>query len=165
MKKLSRTEHPVSGLFTQLLFAVFALFLMLMLLFSARVYKNTVENSQSETALGTAAAYITTKFRQHDTPDSIFTGELNGNSALCFRDSLNGQDYITYIYLDNGNLKELFTPENSGANASAGTAIAALKDFRIQDQGDGFYHITLQSTKGTTEEFYLHSSATQKEAS
>ena len=165
MKKISQTRHPISGLFILMLFAIFVLFLMLMLLFSARVYKNTVENSQSETDLGTASAYITTKFRQHDTPDSIFTGKLDGRSALCFRDSLDGQDYITYIYLDGENLKELFTPQGSGAQASAGTAIAGLEDFRILDQGDGFYHITLQSTGGTTEDFYLHSSATQKEAS
>lgn len=165
MKKISKTEHPVSALFALLLFAVFVLFLFLMLLFSARVYRNTLENSQSETALGTASAYITTKFRQHDTNGSIFTGDLGGTASLCFRDTLNGQNYITYIYLDNGNLKELFTPETSGASASAGTSVASLDDFNVQDQGNGFYLITLRSTAGTVLEFYLHSSATQKEAS
>ena len=159
MKKSSQSSHPVAGLFSLLLFGLFVLFLLIMLLFSARIYQQTIRRSESETDLGTVSSYIATKFRQHDSPNGIFTDTLNNLPALCFRDSLNGQDYITYLYLDNGDLRELFTADGSSAQANAGTAIAALKDFQIEKKENGFYFIFLQSTAGDTTEFYLHSSA------
>ena len=130
MKKRLITRHPVAELASLLLFGIFVLFLLLMLLFSARIYQQTVKNTNAENTLGTAVSYLTTKFRQHDTVNGIFTGKLDNLSALCFRDTLNDQDYITYIYLDQGNLKELFTSDSSSANASAGTTIAQLSDWQ-----------------------------------
>ncbi len=44
---------------------------MLMLLFSARVYQQTVKQTDSDSGLGTAITYLTTKFRQHDQADGI----------------------------------------------------------------------------------------------
>lgn len=117
------------------------------------------QKADSETDLGTVSSYIATKFRQHDVQDGIFTDELNDIPALCFRDTINNQDYITYLYLDDGRLKELFTADGSSAQANAGTAIASLSDFQIEENANGFYHIFLQSTAGDTSEFYLHSCA------
>lgn len=138
MKKRLITRHPVAELASLLLFGIFVLFLLLMLLFSARIYQQTVKNTNAENTLGTAVSYLTTKFRQHDTVNGIFTGKLDNLSTLCFRDTLNDQDYITYIYLDQGNLKELFTSDSSSANASAGTTIAQLSDFQISESRPGF---------------------------
>lgn len=70
--KKYRPFHILS--FSLLLFGVFALFLMLMLLFSARVYQQTVRQTDSDSGLGTAITYLTTKFRQHDQADGIFSG-------------------------------------------------------------------------------------------
>ena len=95
----------------------------------------------------------------HDVQDGIFTDELNDIPALCFRDTINNRDYITYLYLDDGRLKELFTADGSSAQANAGTMIASLSDFQIEEKGNGFYYIFLQSTVGNTSEFFLHSSA------
>ena len=106
-----------------------------------------------------------TKFRQHDTVNGIFTGKLDNLSALCFRDTLNDQDYITYIYLDQGNLKELFTSDSSSANASAGTTIAQLSDFQISESRPGFYSFELKDSEGNKETFYLHQNSVSKEAS
>lgn len=110
-----------------------------MLLFSARIYQQTVKNTNAENTLGTAVSYLTTKFRQHDTVNGIFTGKLDNLSALCFRDTLNDQDYITYIYLDQGNLKEhsllqtvllpMHLPEQQ---------IAQLSDFQISESRPWF---------------------------
>ena len=51
-----------------------------------------MRNTNAENTLGTAVSYLTTKFRQHDTVNGIFTGKLDNLSALCFRDTLNDQD-------------------------------------------------------------------------
>ena len=72
MNHRKNTGHSVSSLFSLLLFGVFVLFLILMLLFSARIYQQTVKQTDSDSELGTAATYLTTKFRQHDSGDEIF---------------------------------------------------------------------------------------------
>ena len=123
MKKRLITRHPVAELASLLLFGIFVLFLLLMLLFSARIYQQTVKNT------------------------------------------LNDQDYITYIYLDQGNLKELFTSDSSSANASAGTTIAQLSDFQIFESRPGFYSFELKDSEGNKETFYLHQNSVSKEAS
>ena len=151
MKKRLITRHPVAELASLLLFGIFVLFLLLMLLFSARIYQQTVKNTNAENTLGTAVSYLTTKFRQHDTVNGIFTGKLDNLSALCFRDTLNDQDYITYIYLDQGNLKELFTSDSS--------------DFQISESRPGFYSFELKDSEGNKETFYLHQNSVSKEAS
>lgn len=159
MKLKKNTGHSISSLFSLLLFSVFALFLMLMLLFSARVYQQTVKQTDSDSGLGTAITYLTTKFRQHDQADGIFSGSLDDIPALCFRDTLKGKDYITYIYLKDGNLTELFTVADSQASASAGTSISQLSDFQAENLDNGFYRISLKSATGISAHFLLHSTA------
>lgn len=165
MKRKHFSNHPVAELASLMLFGLFTLFLLLMLLFSARIYQQTVKNTNAETTLGTAVSYISTKFRQHDMENGIFSNTLDGLPALCFRDTLNGQEYITYIYLDHGNLKELFTQSDSNANASAGTTIAELSDFQISENSPGFYYLELKDSDGDEETFYLHQNSVSEEAS
>ena len=74
MKLKKNTDHSISSLFSLLLFGIFVLFLMLMLLFSARIYQQTVKQNDSDSELGTAITYLTTKFRQHDQADEIVSG-------------------------------------------------------------------------------------------
>ena len=126
MNHRKNTGHSVSSLFSLLLFGVFVLFLILMLLFSARIYQQTVKQTDSDSELGTAATYLTTKFRQHDRGDEIFSGSLDDIPALCFRDDIKGKEYITYIYLKNDSLMELFTAKGSQASSDAGTVISQL---------------------------------------
>ena len=55
MKLKKNTGHSISSLFSLLLFSVFALFLMLMLLFSARVYQQTVKQTDSDSQASASA--------------------------------------------------------------------------------------------------------------
>ena len=98
MKLTKNTNHSISSFSSLLLFGIFALFLMLMLLFSARLYQQTVKQTDSDSGLGTAVTYLSVKFRQHDQANGIFSGSLDGTPALCFRDEIKGKEYITYIY-------------------------------------------------------------------
>ena len=164
MNHRKSTGHSVSSLFSLLLFGVFVLFLILMLLFSARIYQQTVKQTDSDSELGTAATYLTTKFRQHDRGDEIFSGSLDDIPVLCFRDDIKGKEYITYIYLKNDSLMELFTAKGSQASSDAGTVISQLSDFRFSEMENGFYRFSLESTAGIRSEFLLHRTA-KKEAS
>ena len=98
----SSRRHPVDTFFTIVLFSLFLLFLLLMLLFSVQAYRTAVSGNQTNNNLYTASAYITAKFRQHDDPGCVSARtveELDNTSVLCLTDTVNGREYVTYIYL------------------------------------------------------------------
>lgn len=155
----SRRRHPVDTVFTIVLFSLFLLFLLLMLLFSAQAYRTAVSGNQINNNLYTASAYITAKFRQHDDPGCISVRSVETpehTSMLCLTDTVNGKEYVTYIYLCNHRLKELFTAADNPPSLEMGTDIASLDSFSVQETEDGFYRISLSDLQGNQSSFLLH---------
>lgn len=152
-------RHSVHRIFVVMIFGLFLLFLLLMLLFGARAYSVSVAGSQKNNNLYTAIAYVTAKFRQHDTgtDQKIYCDTLGNSQALCMTDIIEGTKYITYIYLQDNNLKELFTAADTSPSPEMGTIIASLNDFRIQEISDHFYQITFQDCQGEQSSLVLHS--------
>ena len=72
-------------------------------------------------------------------------------------DIIEGTKYITYIYLQDNNLKELFTAADTSPSPEMGTIIASLNDFRIQETSGHFYQITFQDCQGEQSSLVLHS--------
>ena len=156
----SSRRHPVDTFFTIVLFSLFLLFLLLMLLFSAQAYRTAVSGNQANNNLYTASAYITAKFRQHDGPGCVSARtveELDNTSVLCLTDTVNGREYVTYIYLWNQKLKELFTAADNSPSAEMGTDIASLDSFSVQETEAGIYSISLRDLQGNQSSFFLHS--------
>ena len=81
-------RHSVHRIFVVMIFGLFLLFLLLMLLFGARAYSVSVAGSQKNNNLYTAIAYVTAKFRQHDTgtDQEIYCDTLGKSQALCMTD-------------------------------------------------------------------------------
>ena len=157
MNRNSRRSHSIDTLFVITLLGLFLIFLLMMLLFSTQAYRTSVEGNQENNNLYTASAYITAKFRQHDSDQTISTDTVDGSPAFCMTDTVNGQQYITYIYLKDHHLKELFTAAGNTPSAQMGTNIAELNDFQVQQETSGFYRITLKDPDGNTSNLLLHS--------
>lgn len=157
MNLSKQRRHPVDNLFMIVLLGLFLIFLLLMLLFSAQAYRTAVAGNQENNNLYTASAYITAKFRQHDSDETISTAELDGSPAFCMTDTVNDQEYVTYIYLKDQQLKELFTAAGNIPSSQMGTTIADLNDFQVEQETDGFYRITLEDLEGNQSSLLLHS--------
>ena len=157
MNLSKQSRHPVDNLFMIVLLGLFLIFLLLMLLFSAQAYRTAVTGNQENNNLYTASAYITAKFRQHDSGETISTAELDGSPAFCMTDTVNDQEYVTYIYLEDQQLKELFTAAGNTPSSQMGTTIANLNDFQVKQETDGFYRITLEDLEGNQSSLLLHS--------
>lgn len=150
-------KHSISSFSSLLLFFVFVLFLLPVLILSAGVYQSSVDGKQLNDNLYTASTYLTTKFRQHDGAEGeISQTELEGVPALCFTDEISGQTFYTYLYLLEGELKELFTMEDSAAALRMGTTIAELSSFSVEEPGRDMFHITLVDENGQKSEILLH---------
>ncbi len=159
MNLFPRRRHSVDTIFVIILLGIFLVFLLMMLLFNSQAYRTAVEGNQENNNLYTASAYVTEKFRQHDTTQSVYLGSLGDTPALCMTDTIEGNAYITYIYLMNNELKELFTAKNNTPSPEMGTTIADLKAFQAEQTPEGFFRISMEDSQGHSTDFLLHPGA------
>lgn len=158
MNSLPRTRHSVDAIFSVLLFGIFTFMLLLLILFSAQTYRVSVQNQEENQNLHTAMTYITTKIRQHDERDEVYLDTIETLPALCIKDRINNQIFTTYIYLDNTELKELFTVPNASVSSELGTTIAELKEFHVEKIGNDYLKLCMEDFYGNHEELLLHPS-------
>lgn len=155
MKNTVQTGRSISSFFSLLLFGVFTLLLLLLLLFSAKTYRSSVKGLDENKNLHTAMTYVTTKLRQHE-ETSVFLGTFHGYEALCLQDEIDGHSFITYIYLYNKELKELFTTPEASVSPEIGITIAHLSSFYIEETDNGFLSLEMIDVDGNSSELLFH---------
>ena len=153
---LSGKRHSIDNLFSVVLFGIYTVFLLLMIIFCAQAYKSFVSGESENNNLHTAAAYVTAKFRTCDTEGDIFLGQVEDLPALCMTSSAGEQEYITYIYLHDGTLKELFASADTPVFPQMGTDIASLVSFEVNSLTEDFYQIFLEDENGHNRRILLH---------
>ncbi len=151
-------KHIVDVLFVLALFVVFTLSALVLVTLGASVYKQTVSYMDENYTARTAYSYLTEKVRQNDLYDSISIGRLEDTSALVLTREINDTVYATYLYLYEGQLRELFMRQGSdiGPNPlSAGQEILALNAWDLEMAGDHLLHITLTLEDDSEKELYI----------
>lgn len=156
MKTEKCSRHSIVSLFTMVLFGVYVLFLLLLLLFSAKTYESAAAGLKEADGLRTSMVYLTTKVHQHDRKEQVYVSAVEGTPALCLLDFIDGKEYITYIYLDDTNLKELFTSHTTVPTKAMGTTLCSLLDFRLTQTDTDMLYIQLTDKNGKSGELYLH---------
>lgn len=158
MRTKQERNHIVDVLFVLALFVVFTLSALVLVILGANVYRQTVSYMDENYDARTAYSYLTEKVRQNDLYDSISIGELEGTTALVLTQEINDTTYATYLYLHEGNLRELFMRQGSDIGAdplSAGQEILPLRDWNPEMAGDCLLHISLTLEDNTQKELYI----------
>lgn len=148
MKKNRPEKHMVDFLFPVALFFVFALCALAVILFAAKVYKNTVDANDANSAAKTATAYITEKVHQNDCGD-VSLSDFDGKKALLIGTYYDGVKYNTYIYEDEGSIKELFAEDNTTLNLSSGTKIMEIESLEFEELKEGLFKVVCTETDGS----------------
>lgn len=151
MKNNNDHRHVVDVLFVLTLFGVFAASALMLVTIGANVYKKTVANMDSNFTDRTAYSYVMEKIRQNDSNDMISVDEIAGIPALAFTQSNGEEEFCTYLYLYEGQLKELFVRKDSfsGTNIlSAGQDIMPLSAFTLEETTDGLIRLMLDTGNG-----------------
>ena len=128
-------KHSTDILFVLLLFLVFTSSALAVILLGAKVYQNTASRMESNYTVRTALAYVTEKIRHADESGAISPGELDGLPALILSQEIEGTSYRTYLYFQDGALKELLTEASREVTPEQGTAIVSLAGFSIENGG------------------------------
>ncbi|WP_343209938.1 DUF4860 domain-containing protein [Anaerolentibacter hominis] len=148
MKYADSKHRSIEWLAALLLFFVFVISSLLLVIAGTRVYRQTVSNMNSNYTLRTAAAYVTEKIRQNDTADGVSLGTSEHIPVLMLEESIDGTDYITYLYQYDGVIKELFIGKEQPFAPENGQDIMEVSLFRIQAVSDGLYRIHIEAEDG-----------------
>lgn len=111
--KIKAKRGHMEIIFPVVLFLVFTLTALFIILYAAKTYQNIVETSNHEYERTTSLAYLTRKVQASDNDGAIAIIGFQGQKALTLSQEIEGVNYVTLIYAYNGNLREVFCPEDS----------------------------------------------------
>jgi len=128
---MRKQVKKINGLFGLLLFAVFAVCILMVLLSGAEVYGKLTENGRASYSQRTAVQYLTTKLRQEDCMGSLRTESFDGCDALVLTEQIDGEIYETQIYYYDGYIRELFAEPDSGMEPMDGDPVLEAAGFAV----------------------------------
>ena len=99
--------------------------------------------------------YISARVRGGNARGMVYPGELGGLPCLCIDEELEGEIYTTYIYCQEGSLKELFCQKGLGLTPDDGTEMLDCDELAVSAAAPGLLAVSVTSG-GTTETGYVH---------
>ena len=117
-----KKDSHITAFLTLVVFAVFAVCLLMTLLSGAGVYKDLTDHSEALYTQRVTIQYLTTRVRQ---AGSVHVEDFHGREALTIRDTIDGDTYLTRVYCHDGSIRELFSTEDAPVLPEDGTPIAA----------------------------------------
>ena len=113
-------KHNIDGLAALLLFAVFAVCILMVLLTGADAYRRLTNRDSAAHAQRTAVQYVAQRVRQADRLDGVELEDFEGVQALVLGA---GEEYVTRIYCYDGSLMELYSAPADGERIMAAQAM------------------------------------------
>ena len=150
MNQHSRQHHVIDAIFPIAIFFVFTASLLIVLLLAARIYSKTTIESDKHFTDRTAFAYVMEKVRQNDTDGALSVQTIDGTDCLTLTTSTDTGTTITYIYVNDGALRELHVREGINVSLTDGSEISELESMSISEVSPNLYEILMTATDGTS---------------
>lgn len=153
-------KHIIDFLFLLGLFVIFVLSALMLIMIGANVYQKTVNNMQINYEGRTAYAYLTEKFRQNDMNGKVVISENDNGQFVAFYETINDEEFVTYLYENEGYLMELFTRVSAEFDPHAGQKITEVSAFQISAVEVNLFRVQLQLPTDKSPVEFLVSSKT-----
>lgn len=144
---VEKQKHMADKMFLIVLFATFAVCAFGMIMIGAEVYSHTASAMNDDYEKRIDISYVTEKIRQWDEQESIQITTFHKKTALMHTEKIDGMTYLTYIYQDNGALRELMVRKGIDTAKMQGEEIASAKAFMVHKK-DKLYDIEITGTDG-----------------
>lgn len=133
---MEKKDSKVTGFLVLVVFALFAVCLLLVLLTGAKSYESLVRRGDAAYDYRTAAQYLATRVRQSDVAEGICLEAFGGCDALVLRQEIDGESYCTRIYCHDGWLRELFTTEKGSFSPEDGEKLLKMEALDFEAEGN-----------------------------
>ena len=141
MTKTTRGQR-IDTVFVLIIFCIFAVSVLMVLMFGADIYQNMTGISREEHDERTVLSYIRTKVRNNDENGGVYAGEFQGLPALCYEEVIEGVAYRTAVYHYNGRVFELFSEAGLEFDPQDGVPIMDLNDLNIEPLEYGLIRVS-----------------------
>lgn len=141
-------QHSIDFVFPLSVLFVFAVSALLVLLLCANIYARQTSAAEDNYEQYTPLAYISEKLRQNDSSGGFSVTRIDGTACISIDSSSSGMDYITYLYVMDGWLKELYVRDGASVPLSAGQNIIEAKSLSVTELKDHLYKISVTDTSG-----------------
>lgn len=132
--KRKLVKHQLDGLMALLLFAIFAVCVLIVLLTGAKAYRRLTARDQEAHQARICVQYLAQRVRQADRRDGIVLEEdFQGTQALLLDAD---QEYVTRVYCYEGYLMELYCEAGAGLGPGDGERIMEAKSLEMDMTGD-----------------------------
>ena len=158
-------QHTVDSLFTLSLLGVFAISALLITVFGANTYEKIVSDSRKTYECATALSYIREKIRQNDSANCISVATVENTDVLSLKSRVNDKSYTTYVYYQDGALRELYQQEGYDLPLSVGQSILKVHGLSMEQLSDTLFRFTATDEDGSESEITVAiNSAVNQEA-
>ncbi len=145
---MKRYVHTIDIVFALVLFCVFAMSLLLVLLTGAQAYRGVRDHMEEQYAERTCVSYIAAKLRHYDEAGVVGVETFDGLPALCLTESIDGGEYVTYLYFYEGYVCELFTDPALGLTAGDGMRIMEAGGLTFSQVSDNLISVACTGIDG-----------------
>ena len=138
---MKEKSSKLTDLLALTVFAVFALCVLLVLLSGAKVYRGLVARGEESFATRTAARYMTMRVRQ---AESVEIASFEGCEALVIPEEVGEATYLTYVYVYDGYVRELYCAENAALLPADGEKVLPADSLHLTLE-EGLLNISVDS--------------------
>jgi len=135
----------IDTIFVLIIFCVFAVSVLMILMFGASIYKNINSMSRDGHSERTALSYIWTKAKNGDDAGSVHVGDFHGLPTLCIDEEISGTTYRTSVYYYNGWIYELFSESSLDFLPEDGTRVIEVSGISFEEFGYGLIKVSAGS--------------------
>lgn len=121
----------------------------------ASSYKLIGNDMKSNFGVRTPIAYIATKVRQNDRLDAIHVENLEGTSALVLEETIEGISYETWIYADQGQMREIYIEKGTPIGLADGMEILEVGGLEVVLDTEGLLQIQVEDLEGRSQEINM----------
>lgn len=154
MKRQEQKLWIVNFVSVLAILGVFAIGSLVLCNVGIRVYKNIVVNNNENFKQRTSLLYVATKLRQYDQKDFISMKEIDGINVLVLQEPVN-TEYETYIYFQDGAIKELLTEKANPSELSAGLNVVEVQNFHMSMVGENQIELCSIDAEGNEEKLTI----------
>ncbi|MEN6418597.1 MAG: DUF4860 domain-containing protein [Clostridiaceae bacterium] len=134
MERATAAREPrgnIRGVFVFALMAAFALLSLVVVVIGAKSYRSIYQTADEAHTYRTGMRYIIGKVRGADEAGMLSLQTENGMDVLVLGSLYDGERYNTYIYCDNGAIKEYFSADTQAFDASYGEEILKAQELHF----------------------------------
>jgi hypothetical protein len=148
LKRQTNEEHSIDMLFLVVIFLIFTFAALSVLLLSVNFYRGTVQQAEANENARSATAYLREVIHQNDSGGGISLDTFDGVECLKVCDA---DGYVTYVYLLDGELRELYTREGAQVSAENGPRIMKLTSLSMEELDNGAFRFVCEDASGQSE--------------